>query len=242
MNVRRTALLPLPAAHLYDIIEAAEHYPRFLPWCAGARIVHRDDEMVSADLQVKWGGMNFEMRTRNPKRRPEFMAIHLERGPFKRFEGEWHVTPLAPDACKVLFTLDWEFDSGLMTRVAGPVFKKLTDTMVEAFIQHALVTPVTAAPVATPSPIVCAAESSGPAPDSPPLAWPTGQAPESAPEATPEAAFEPSAAPVAESVPALAAAPAPGAATESPSLDAASEAPATAAPSATEPPPAAVGP
>jgi len=146
MIVHRTALLPLPAAHLYDIIEAAENYPRFLPWCAGARIVYRDDTVVSADLQVKWGGMNFEMRTRNPKRRPEYMAIHLERGPFRRFEGEWLLTLLSPDACKVAFKLDYDFDSGLMTRVAGPVFKRLTDTMVEAFIQHALATPVVAAP------------------------------------------------------------------------------------------------
>lgn len=147
MIVNRTALLPLPAEHLYDIIEAAENYPRFLPWCAGAHIVCRDDTVVSAELKVKWGGMNFEMRTRNPKRRPEYMAIHLERGPFKRFEGEWLLTVLAPDACKVAFKLDYEFDSGLMTRVAGPVFKRLTDTLVEAFIQHALATPVLAAPV-----------------------------------------------------------------------------------------------
>ena len=147
MIVRRTALLPLPATHLYDIIEAAENYPRFLPWCAGAHIVCRDDTLVSADLQVRWGGMSFEMRTRNPKRRPEYMAIHLVRGPFKRFEGEWLLTALSPDACKVAFNLDYEFDSGLVTRVAGPVFKRLTDTMVESFIQHALATPVAAAPV-----------------------------------------------------------------------------------------------
>ncbi|MDO9073535.1 MAG: type II toxin-antitoxin system RatA family toxin [Rubrivivax sp.] len=152
MIVRRTALLPLPAEHLYDIIEAAENYPRFLPWCAGAHIVFRDDSMVSADLRVKWGGMNFEMRTRNPKRRPGYMAIHLERGPFKRFEGEWLLTALSPEACKVAFNLDYEFDSGLMTRVAGPVFKRLTDTMVEAFIQHALATPVAAAPVMVSAP------------------------------------------------------------------------------------------
>ena len=166
MIVNRTALLPLPAEHLYDIIEAAENYPRFLPWCAGAHIVCRDDTVVSADLKVKWGGMNFEMRTRNPKRRPEYMAIHLERGPFKRFEGEWLLTVLAPDACKVAFRLDYEFDSGLMTRVAGPVFKRLTDTLVEAFIQHALATPVLAAPV------VAAAVVDAPAVMSPAVASP----------------------------------------------------------------------
>lgn len=189
MNVRRSALLPLPATHLFDIIEAAEHYPSFLPWCVGARIVSRDDTLVSADLQVKWGGMHFEMRTRNPKRRPEYMAIHLERGPFKRFEGEWLLTALAPDACKVAFNLDYEFDSSLMTRVAGPVFKRLTDTMVESFIQHALATPVAAAPVVA-APVVAAPAVAPPVEVAPLAAAPLPAPPATATaiDATPPAA------------------------------------------------------
>jgi ribosome-associated toxin RatA of RatAB toxin-antitoxin module len=142
MIVRRSALVGLPASHVFDVIEAAEHYPRFLPWCAGASIVSRDDRHVSADLRVHWGGMRFEMRTRNPKKRPEAMAIHLERGPFRRFEGEWRLTLLAEDACKVAFVLDYDFDSGLMTRAAGPVFNRIADTLVDAFVQRALAVPV----------------------------------------------------------------------------------------------------
>jgi len=137
MIVRRTALVDRSAGQLFDLIEAAEHYPKFLPWCSGADIVARDDAVVSADLRVRWAGVDFTMRTRNPKRRPEFMAIHLERGPFKRFEGEWLLSALTPQACKVAFTLDWEFDSALMTRVAGPVFARIADTLVDAFVQRA---------------------------------------------------------------------------------------------------------
>lgn len=146
MNVHRSALVALPATHLFDLIEAAEHYPRFLPWCAGASIVSRDDDTVSADIRVQWRGMGFELRTRNPKRRPEYMAIHLERGPFRRFEGEWRLKALTPDACKVEFTLDYEFDSALMTRAAGPMFNRIADTLVDAFVQHALATPVAPGP------------------------------------------------------------------------------------------------
>lgn len=142
MIVRRSALVPQPATHLFDLIEAAEHYPRFLPWCADAQIVSRDDHLVSADLRVRWHGLNFEMRTRNPKQRPGYMAIHLERGPFRHFEGEWRLTALASDACKVAFALDYEFDSAFMTRAAGPLFNRIADTLVDAFVQQALVTPV----------------------------------------------------------------------------------------------------
>jgi ribosome-associated toxin RatA of RatAB toxin-antitoxin module len=162
MIVRRSALVAQPATHLFDIIEAAEHYPHFLPWCAAATIVSRDDTEVSADLQVRWRGMSFEFRTRNPKQRPGYMAIHLERGPFRRFEGEWRLTALTEEACKVEFALDYEFDSALMTRVAGPVFDRATNTLVDAFVQRALTLPIALAPApALPTP---AAEAESPPP------------------------------------------------------------------------------
>jgi ribosome-associated toxin RatA of RatAB toxin-antitoxin module len=146
VQVRRSALVARPATALFDLIEAAEHYPQFLPWCAGATIIARDEQTVSADLQVRWHGLKFDFRTRNPKRRPEFMAIHLERGPFRRFEGQWQLTALTPEACKVAFDLDYQFDSALMTRLSGSMFDRIADTLLDAFVQRALSLPVPAAP------------------------------------------------------------------------------------------------
>ena len=141
MIVRRTALVERSSEQMFDLIEAAEHYPRFLPWCTSATIVSRDDALVSADLHVRWAGARFEMRTRNPKQRPGFMAIHLEHGPFRRFEGEWRLVALRPDACKVAFSLDYEFDRAWMTAAAGPVFDRIANTLVDAFVQRALSLP-----------------------------------------------------------------------------------------------------
>jgi ribosome-associated toxin RatA of RatAB toxin-antitoxin module len=137
MQVQRSVLVDQPAHQLFDVIEAAEHYPRFLPWCAGAQIVQRDDTVVSAEMRVRWHGVDFSFRTRNPKRRPVFMAIHLEQGPFRRFYGEWHLTELAPDACKVVFKLEVDFEQGLMAQLAGPVLGKVTGALVDAFVLRA---------------------------------------------------------------------------------------------------------
>ena len=141
MIVRRSALVDHPAEHLFDLIEAAEHYPEFLPWCAGATIVSRNDTLVSADIRMQFAGVSFDLRTRNPKQRPDYMAIHLEHGPFRRFEGEWHLRILDPQACKVDFLLDYDFDSAFMTRVAGPMFDRIANTMVDAFVARAHQTP-----------------------------------------------------------------------------------------------------
>lgn len=170
MIVHRSALVAQPASHLFDLIEAAEHYPAFLPWCAHAHIISRDDEMVSADLRLRYGGVDFEVRTRNPKRRPEYMAIHLVKGPFRRFEGEWRLTPLALAGCRVEFKLDYDFDSALLTRVAGPMFRHIADTMVDAFVMRSESQPVAATSAPAPTPSACSQAApvpGGPAGDPP---------------------------------------------------------------------------
>lgn len=148
MLVRRSALVDQSAEHLFDLIEAAEHYPQFLPWCAGATIISRNTTLVSADIQIRYGAVHFELRTRNPKRRPEHMANHLEHGPFRHFEGEWHLTALTAQACKVEFVLDYAFDSPWMTRAAGPVFDHIANSLVDAFVRRAESTPAPPAPAA----------------------------------------------------------------------------------------------
>jgi ribosome-associated toxin RatA of RatAB toxin-antitoxin module len=137
VDVRRSALIRYPAASTFDLIEQAEHYPEFLPWCAGAIILARDESMVSARLTVDYRGLRFDLTTRNPKRRPHWLAVRMEKGPFRRFEGEWHVRELGPDACKIEFELHYQFDSTLVGKLADTVFGRIADTMVDAFAQRA---------------------------------------------------------------------------------------------------------
>lgn len=134
MDVRKTVLVGHSAERMFDVIEAAEHYPDFLPWCARAVIVARDAEEVVADLSVDYHGIRFGFRTRNPKRRPTWMAIRLERGPFRRFDGVWDLTPLSAEGCRVDFALKYEFDSTAMAALARPVFDRIASTLVDRFV------------------------------------------------------------------------------------------------------------
>ena len=137
MEVRRTALVPFAAESMFDLIEAAEHYPEFLPWCSSAVILARDETVVAAEITVDYHGARFSFVTRNPKRRPDWMAIRMERGPFRHFEGEWHLTALAPSACKVVFDLRYEFGGALAQTIAAPVFDRITNKLVDAYVARA---------------------------------------------------------------------------------------------------------
>lgn len=137
MDVRKTVLVGHSAERMFDLIEGCEHYPDFLPWCHGATVVTRDEATVIADLTVDYHGVRFGFRTRNPKRAPHWMAIHLERGPFRHFEGTWNLTPLAADGCRIDFALHYDFDSTAMARIARPVFDRITNTLVDRFVARA---------------------------------------------------------------------------------------------------------
>jgi ribosome-associated toxin RatA of RatAB toxin-antitoxin module len=137
LEICRSALIGHSATDTFDLIEAAERYPAFLPWCSGAVILTRDSTVVMARISVAYRGLRFDLTTRNPKRRPEWMGIHLERGPFQRFEGEWRIVALAPEACKIELTLRYEFVRALVGRLASGVFDRIADTLVDAFARRA---------------------------------------------------------------------------------------------------------
>ena len=136
MEIRRTALIGRSAARTFDVIEAAERYPEFLPWCAQAVILARDDRMVAARITVDYRGVRFAFTTRNPKARPQWLRVQLQEGPFRRFEGEWQITALGNEACKIELALRYEFDNAL-GRLAARVFDGIADTIVDAFARRA---------------------------------------------------------------------------------------------------------
>jgi ribosome-associated toxin RatA of RatAB toxin-antitoxin module len=162
MEVRRLLLVPHPAERMYDLIEGAEHYPAFLPWCSAATVLARNDEEVAARVTVEVRGVHFQFVTRNRKRRPTWMGLGLEEGPFRRFEGEWNLAPLGDAGCRIDFALRYDFESALMRRIAGAVFERITSTLVDAFVARAdalgeripLPLPVGPAPPPDPAPTV----------------------------------------------------------------------------------------
>jgi len=70
LEIQKSALIGYSAAKMFDLIEAAEDYPTFLPWCAKAAILGRDEHVVVARITVNYHGVDFSFTTRNPKRRP----------------------------------------------------------------------------------------------------------------------------------------------------------------------------
>ena len=158
MEIKRSVLVPYSAEAMFDLIEQVEWYPSFLPWCTAAEVFERSEDWVAARLEFSYLNLRFAMRTRNPKRRPQWLQVRLVEGPFTRFHGDWHLVPLADQGCKVTFDLSYQPSAGLFDRVANAALDRIFGSVVEAFVERAettltpLVATGRAAPDASPTP------------------------------------------------------------------------------------------
>ena len=152
VEIRRSVLVPYSAEAMFDLIEQAECYPSFLPWCTKAEILERSDDWVAARLEFSYLNLRFAMRTRNPKRRPEWLQVRLVEGPFRQFHGDWHLVPLADQGCKVNFDLSYQPSESLFDRFAKAALDRIFGSVVEAFVKRAesTLTPLLAAGRAVP--------------------------------------------------------------------------------------------
>ena len=152
MEIRRSVLVPYSAEAMFDLIEQAEWYPSFLPWCTAAEIVERSDDWVAARLEFSYLSLRFAMHTRNPKRRPEWLQVRLVEGPFRQFHGDWRLVPLADQGCKVAFDLSYQPSAGLLDGFARVAVDRIFGSIVEAFVKRAeaTLTPLVATGLAAP--------------------------------------------------------------------------------------------
>ena len=136
-EVKQSVLVPYSAAQMFELVDAVEQYPQFLPWCGGSELVYRRPDSLRAVIHVNFRGIKQQFGTENSRQPPHAMGIRLVEGPFKLLEGSWRFTDLGGAGCKVEFQLRWEFSSRVLAALAGPVFNHIAHTMVDAFVSRA---------------------------------------------------------------------------------------------------------
>lgn len=136
-KIERTALVPHLARDMYALVLDVGRYPEFLPWCSGAAVQSQTDTAQQASVSINAVFSQTEFRTHNQLRADERIVMELEDGPFKHLRGEWVFKALGDAGCKITLVVDFEFSNAMMGRAISPVFTKVCDTLVDAFIQRA---------------------------------------------------------------------------------------------------------
>jgi len=137
-TLKRNALVPYTQRQMFELVNAIEDYPRFLPWCGNSQIITRTSEEVVAELDVSWKGMHKSFTTRNRLFPYDRVEISLVNGPLHRLDGIWSFHALDEHACKINLDLEFEFTGRFIDRLFQPVFQHIANTLVDAFCKRAV--------------------------------------------------------------------------------------------------------
>lgn len=135
--IHRSALVPYSARQMFELVADIPSYPKFLPWCGGARIVTAQGDEVIAAIDIAYSGVHKTFSTRNLLQRDKIMEIRLLEGPFSHLQGVWQFLSLDEHECKISLNLEFEVANKIVGLVLTPVFSNIANQLVDRFHQRA---------------------------------------------------------------------------------------------------------
>lgn len=136
-SINRSALVEYSAEQMFDLVNDVEAYPKFMQGCSSARVLSQTEDELVGELCLGKAGISQRFTTRNQLKRPSLISMSLVEGNFSSFKAQWQFDALAENACKVSFTMEFEFKSGLVDFAAGKLFSATANSLVDAIVERA---------------------------------------------------------------------------------------------------------
>jgi len=137
MVIKKSAFVFFNHKDIFQLIDDVEHYPDFLPWCGGSKVIKRTKKITEATIEINFKGVKQSFTTRNLKKPFEIMEINLVDGPFKKLTGSWKFTNIDKKSCKIELSLMYEFNNLILEKLIGPIFNIIANTFIDEFIKEA---------------------------------------------------------------------------------------------------------
>jgi coenzyme Q-binding protein COQ10 len=130
-------IVPYTADLMYRVVAEVEHYPDFLPWVAGLRVLSREKQggkdIVLAEMLVGFAVLRERYTSRAIcDAQARTVDVTGTEGVFKTLDTHWRFTPQG-EGCRVDFAIAFEFKSRLLNAVAGKAFAQVASQMSRAF-------------------------------------------------------------------------------------------------------------
>ena len=135
--IHRSAIVPYSARQMFDLVADIPSYPKFLPWCAGARILSAHDDETIAAIDIAYSGVHRTFSTRNLMQHGKMLEMHLLEGPFSHLQGFWQFKELDATSCKISLDLEFEVANRIVGLVLTPAFSNIANQLVDRFHQRA---------------------------------------------------------------------------------------------------------
>ena len=124
---------------MFALVNDIKSYPDFLPWCSGTNVLEDKGESLTVTVSISVGKIKQTFTTANTIQAGTSISMKLIEGPFKELNGHWQFHDTVNGGCSVSLDMQFEFKNNLLKYTLGAVFKKITDSLVDAFIERARV-------------------------------------------------------------------------------------------------------
>lgn len=129
--------LPYTQEEMFRLVADVEKYPEFLPWCIGARIRKREDNVFWADLIIGFKMIRERFTSRVALTNPCRIDVSYTEGPFKYLNNHWIFEPEPDGGTCIDFYVDFEFRNRMLQKIIGALFSEAVTRMVHAFERRA---------------------------------------------------------------------------------------------------------
>ena len=139
-NIQKSVLIWYSPEEMFRLVTDVARYPEFLPWCNQAQVLEQSPEGMLADVGISMAGISQVFTTRNTHVEGREVHMQLVKGPFSRLDGVWRFSPVGDGtqrACKVELALDYGFSSATLAAIVGPIFDRIAESLVDAFVKRA---------------------------------------------------------------------------------------------------------
>lgn len=131
-------LIKQPMATLYEVVSDVSRYKEFVPWCKNSRIVTRNSNKLSAELEVGFNIFSEKYMSNVETVEPTSVtAVSTQTNLFEYLKTEWKFTPASdPRHTWVTFQVDFKFKSAMYNELSKLFLQEVIAKMVRAFEQR----------------------------------------------------------------------------------------------------------
>ncbi len=138
-KISKQANVVYSANQMFALVNDIESYPDFLPWCSGTNVLENNGNSITASVSLSVGKIKQTFTTANTMQPDTSISMRLVKGPFKELNGYWQFHDNVNGGCSVSLDMKFKFKNKLVKHTLGSAFKKITDSLVDAFIERARV-------------------------------------------------------------------------------------------------------
>tara|TARA_Y100000590_G_C15343396_1_gene872324 strand:+ start:267 stop:701 length:435 start_codon:yes stop_codon:yes gene_type:complete len=123
---------------LYKIVLDIEKYPEFIPWCEASRIIENKNNIIIADLLIRYKYFNEKFRSFVKYNKNDLkISVEYTEGPLKTLFTNWKFNEINKKKTLVEFEIDFEFKFNPLQLLINNFYKVVENKMIQAFEKRA---------------------------------------------------------------------------------------------------------